>query len=126
MTMIRPSVLVIEDDLDLGLLLKRVLSPAFNVALAPDAETALWRFVTGERFDAILCDVSLPRMDGATLVEQLRKIDSSQARRVIVLTANPHSRSAAKLSDHLVLAKPFRAPELREAIGRMSAAADVR
>jgi CheY-like chemotaxis protein len=121
--MTRPTVLVIEDDAEVRAMLVRILAPAYSVDIAADGEAALWRFETGERFDVVLCDVSMPNMDGPSLVHHLRRLDAAQARRVIVLTGNAASASAARLSEHFVVEKPFRVSELRELIGRVSAAA---
>jgi CheY-like chemotaxis protein len=53
-------------------------------AVSSDGEAALWRFESGERFDVVICDVLMPAMDGASLVEHLQRLDPDQARRVIV------------------------------------------
>jgi CheY-like chemotaxis protein len=123
MTATRPTVLVIEDDLIVSAMLVRVLSPAFNVSVSVDGEAALWRFETGERFDVVICDVHLPRMDGPAVVEHLRRMDADQARRVVVMTGDAQSTAAAQLSNHFTVEKPFHVPELRELIGRVSTAA---
>jgi CheY-like chemotaxis protein len=123
MTAQRRTVLLIDDNVEVRSTLVRVLSTCYDVSIADDGETALWRFEQGQRFDVVLCDVFMPKMDGAVLVDHLRRLDADQARRVIVLTSNADSPLAARLSDHYVVEKPFNLGELRELIDRVSAAA---
>jgi CheY-like chemotaxis protein len=118
----RPTVLIVEDDANVRTMMARALAPACNVAVAVDGEAALWRFATGERFDVVLCDACMPVMDGAALVEQLRRIDADQVRRVIVVTGAVDSLPAAQLAGHFVIEKPFRVPELRALIDRVASA----
>jgi CheY-like chemotaxis protein len=118
----RPTVLIVEDDLDVRATLLRVLAPSYEVTIVDNGGTALWRFESGQRFDVVLCDLSLPRMNGPVLVDHLRQLDPEQARRVIVMTGDAHSPMAAKLADHYVIEKPFDLGELRELVDRVSAA----
>lgn len=116
------TVLIVDDDVGLRTILVRLLGAAYDVSIADDGETALWRFEQGERFDVVLCDVGMPRMNGAVLVEQLRRLDADQARRVIVVTADAETPLAAQLSGHYVVEKPFDRRELRELVDRVSSA----
>jgi len=116
----RRSVLIIEDDLDVRTVLLAILGRTYDVAIADNGATALSRFESGERFDVILCDVLMPRMDGPALIEHLIRIAPEQARRVIVLTANVDSPEAARLADHHVVEKPFNVRHLRELIAQVS------
>jgi len=120
----RRTVLVIEDDLRGRAALLRILGPRYEVSLADNGEAALELIDQGQRFDVILSDVCMPRMDGATFVEQLRQRDADQAARVIVLTANPNSASACRLSAHyFLIEKPYDIPTLRDLVDKVSAAA---
>ena len=104
-------------------MLVRVLGVSYETSIADDGETALWRFENGQRFDVVLCDACMPRMDGAVLMAHLQRLDADQARRVIVLTGDASSQTAAQLSGHYVMEKPFNVRELRELVARVSAAA---
>ncbi|MDB4965836.1 MAG: hybrid sensor histidine kinase/response regulator [Myxococcales bacterium] len=119
----RRSVLVVEDDVDVRGMLLRVLGSSYDVSIADDGDVALLRFEQGERFDAVVCDVCMPRMNGPVLVEHLLRLDPDQAGRVIVLTGDADSAVSARLSSHFVVEKPFRVRELRELVARVSAAA---
>ena len=119
----RLTVLVVEDDLDVRAALLRILGSEYEVTIADDGRSALSRFEDGQRFDVVLCDVSMPKMNGPVLVENLRRIDPCQASRVIVLTGDVGSPLAAKLGGYYVVEKPFDVSELRQLVGRVSAAA---
>jgi CheY-like chemotaxis protein len=123
MTAQRRTVLVVDDDLSVRGMLIRILGRAYDISTAHDGETALCLFSQGKRFDVVLCDVMMPRMDGAVFLEQLRRLDADQASRVIMLTANAKTPLAARLAGHYVVEKPFDVGELRELVDRVSGAA---
>lgn len=117
------TVLIVEDDVGVRTMLVRMLGSSYDVSIADDGEAALWRFEHGQRFDVVLCDVSMPRMDGAALLEHLRRLDADQARRVIVVTANAETPLAARLMGHYIVEKPFNVRKLRELVDLVSTAA---
>jgi CheY-like chemotaxis protein len=123
MTAQRRTLLVVEDSLSLRAMLLRILGRTYDVSTADDGETALQRFNQGQRFDVVLCDLDMPRMDGAVLLEQLRRLDADQASRVIVLTGHAEAPLATRVAGHHVFAKPFDVAKLRELVDRVSGAA---
>jgi DNA-binding response OmpR family regulator len=65
-------VLIIDDDRDLGGLIKQYLEPlGYTVALEYDGPGGVERAL-GETFDAIILDVTLPGMDGFEVLKRLR------------------------------------------------------
>jgi CheY-like chemotaxis protein len=119
----RSTVLVVEDDPGARTTLLRILGALYNVTIAEDGAAALWLMESGQRFDVVLCDVRMPKMDGVTFVERLVQLDADQARRVIVVTGDPSSARAARLSSHYFVGKPYNVRELRELVARVIAAA---
>lgn len=119
----RRTVLIVDDDVIVRDTVKRVLGAAYEIKIADTGETALWRIESGERFDVVLLDVNMPRMDGGEFLKNLRRLDAAQAKRVIILTANWDTPQAASLAGHYVVEKPFEVAKLRELIDRVSAAA---
>ena len=68
-------ILVVEDDLPLAKLLSAWLqTQGFTVAMATDGEAAMEAIETAgeERFDLLLLDLTLPKMDGLALLGYLR------------------------------------------------------
>jgi CheY-like chemotaxis protein len=66
-----PRILVIDDEQSLLRAYERVLRSRYNVVTASDGEEALAR-LDGAGFDAILCDMVMPRLSGAELFELVR------------------------------------------------------
>jgi two-component system, OmpR family, response regulator len=65
-------ILVVEDDVRLGSLLRRGLGEeGYAVDLATTGEDALWR-VAEDNYDAVVLDVGLPDVDGFTVCRRIR------------------------------------------------------
>ncbi len=70
-------ILLVEDDLNMGFLLSEFLEEnGFEIKLCRDGESGLLAFSRGP-FDLCIFDVMMPRMDGFTLAEQCRRLNSS-------------------------------------------------
>ena len=70
-----PKILLVEDDSNLGTVLKNYLElHDFKVELYRDGILGLAAF-RREKYDICLLDVMMPNMDGFTLAEEIRNID---------------------------------------------------
>lgn len=100
--------LVVEDDGELSSVLVRGLSAeGFDVCVARDGAEALTR-TQQQRFDAIVLDLMLPRMNGLRFCELLR--DGRDPTPVLVLTARQDERDETEALDigaDDYLTKPF-------------------
>ena len=67
-----------------------------RVTTAPDGAAALERLRTGN-FDAILCDLRMPRLDGPGLIRELEAIRPDLAARLLLMTGDA-LRAASALS----------------------------
>lgn len=78
-------VLVVDDDVPLAQLLRQQLeNQSYTVSMAHDGESAQQAILDG-RFDLVILDLNLPKLDGISLLQQIRP---SQPRLpVLVLTA---------------------------------------
>ncbi len=81
-------VLVAEDN-EINLELMRYLLVSFghDVATAPDGESAV-RAVERERFDLVVCDVHMPRMDGLQFLAAIRSRTDIVVPAVVAVTAS--------------------------------------
>jgi signal transduction histidine kinase len=111
--MSRPSsgrILVVDDEPIVCFSLERLLSKEGSVLAVTTAKEALATIVSGERFDVILCDLMLPEMDGPALYDEVKKVDPSQAARMVFVTGGVFT---ARARDFLAsvknprLGKPF-------------------
>lgn len=82
-------VLCIDDDAPIREMLKDVLTEAgYEVVTANDGAEglALWK---KSRFDLLVTDLLLPKIDGIRLAEQIRAVDRNA--KILVVTAINHS-----------------------------------
>ena len=118
----RARVLVIDDEPALCSIVDRLLNPDHDVVVAFDAISALERIDAEGPFDAVLCDLMMPRMSGMDFHAQLIDRASVMAERVIFLTGGAFSSRAAQFLDRVPnprLDKPFDPTALRRAIAKL-------
>jgi CheY-like chemotaxis protein len=79
------TILLVDDNKD-GLVVRRSLLEelGYHVEISANAEEALKLF-SASRFDLIVTDHKMPRMNGTELIERIRKLDPNA--RVILLSA---------------------------------------
>jgi DNA-binding NtrC family response regulator len=114
------SILIIDDDYQVLRALRLVLeADGHNVHDAPDGKTALRRFA-GDPTDLVITDIYMPEMDGLDFLERVR--ETFPEARIIAMSGGgilPRGQTlehAITLGAAAILQKPFKAPELREAI----------
>ncbi|RUT31094.1 response regulator transcription factor [Arsenicitalea aurantiaca] len=106
-------VLIAEDDARIAdTLVAALASAGFVAEVEADGEIAHYRG-ENERFDAVLLDLGLPRLDGLTLLKRWRKADIQVP--VLILTARGQWEERvegieAGADDYVV--KPFRVEEV--------------
>jgi CheY-like chemotaxis protein len=118
------SVLVVEDERALAEAVVEALTDAgLKVDHAGDGEEALARVRQGT-YDAVVCDLKMPRVDGMTLYRAIAAATPALARRVIFVTGDVAGTDAERFledSGCRWLAKPFRLADLllavRETLG---------
>ncbi|MBI4550295.1 MAG: type II/IV secretion system protein [Candidatus Omnitrophica bacterium] len=89
-----PSILVVEDDRDMRLLLRRLLeSRGYEIIIAEDGVEALLT-LGKKKFDLILSDVNMPNLNGFKLLEML----SQKGIRIPVLFLTGQSREEDEIT----------------------------
>ncbi len=69
-----PQILIIDDERAIRKTLTEILSyEGYEVSEAPDGEAGLL-MAKEKAFDAIFCDIKMPRMDGLEVLEKLREL----------------------------------------------------
>ncbi len=118
-----PSVLVIEDDLDMGRFLGQILGERYRVEVARDGSDGLARAVLAVP-DLILTDLKMPGLSGEELIEELRARPLTRDVPVVVLTARAEERLRVSMlragADDFLL-KPFDPGELLARVDRLVA-----
>jgi CheY-like chemotaxis protein len=109
------AVLVVEDEAALGAAVAESLRDAgFTVERASDGLEALER-VRQQPFDLIVCDLKMPRLDGAAFYRELEARDAGMTRRILFVTGDVAGTEAERFledSGCRWLAKPFRLRDL--------------
>jgi DNA-binding response OmpR family regulator len=109
----KAKVLLAEDDLSLGYVIKDNLQDAgYEVVLCPDGQTAIEKF-DKTQFDICLLDVMMPNKDGFTVARKIRQL--SDMIPILFLTAK--SMEEDKIKGFLTgaddyITKPFSMQEL--------------
>ena len=81
----KTKILLCEDDENLGMLLREYLQAKnYNVTLAPDGEAG-YQLFTNDKFDLCILDVMMPKKDGFTLAQDIRKTNNNIP--IVFLTA---------------------------------------
>ncbi|MBM3302527.1 MAG: response regulator [Deltaproteobacteria bacterium] len=107
-------ILVIDDEELILSLLSRILTwEGYHVACASNGQIALAQ-IQDTGYDAIICDLRMPVMDGLTFYEELARTSPDLAARVVFSTdvIIPETQNLLLETGRGVLPKPFQLEEL--------------
>jgi protein-histidine pros-kinase len=122
--------ILVAEDVPTNQLVARTLltKHGYQVTIAGDGVHAVEAFIAG-RFDAVLMDMQMPRLDGIAATARIREFEVSQSARdagerrvpIIALTANAFAEDRqrclnAGMDDFL--SKPFKADEVFATLDR--------
>jgi CheY-like chemotaxis protein len=111
-------VLVVEDEPALAVAVSEALVDAgFTVDRSGDGEEGLTR-LTEARYDLIVCDLKMPRIDGMQFYRAMAAATPALARRVIFVTGDVAGTDAERFLEETGcrwLSKPFRLGDLLRA-----------
>ena len=115
-------ILIAEDDGDQHVIITDFLkSRGYETVAVPNGEEVLERLAVG-RFDLLILDLAMPKVDGWTVLRQLRAQPETQGIPVIVLTAHAfaHDREKAfQAGCNEFIAKPFDPYELLQSVQQL-------
>ena len=120
----KKKVLVADDEMYIGQLIKRALSNDYNVILANNGEEAL-NIARNEHPDLVLMDILMPKLDGYTTCYQIKNDPATRAIPVIMLTGIGHDlnrKLAGGMGADGYITKPFNPIELLNAVKQHEAA----
>lgn len=90
------SILAVDDSASMRQMVAFTLKGAgYNVIEAADGQEALDK-ARGETVDLVLTDQNMPRMDGITLVQNLRALATYSATPILILTTESSDEMKAK------------------------------
>jgi len=110
----RARILLVDDNTDMREYVKRLLAAKYDVEATGDGQSAL-EATRREKFELVLSDVMMPKLDGFALLKALRADERTRTIPVILLSARAGEAArvegmGAGADDYLI--KPFSAREL--------------
>ena len=112
-------VLVVDDDPAVLRAFRRVLQDEHDIVTARDGSEALRVVLGGTRVDAIICDISMPKLDGPAFFSELFELRPQLMPRVVFCTGGPPNEKTQRFLERLqapLLFKPVAAADLQRAI----------
>ena len=117
------TVLTVDDSASMRALLRAALtSRGFAVEQCEDGQEALEWLATNE-VDVVITDINMPRLDGFSLIEQLRTSALHADRPILVLTTESSDEKKMRARDAGAtgwIVKPFDADKLTTALRRVT------
>ena len=114
--------LLADDDEGLRRIFARAFrADGFDVEVAEDGEAAL-RMLEEHRYDAVLTDISMPRVSGIELLRAVRERDADVP--IVLMTGGPDLETALQAIEHgafRYLVKPVQLNELKSVVRRAAA-----
>ncbi|MDZ4876301.1 MAG: Sensor histidine kinase RcsC [Chroococcidiopsis cubana SAG 39.79] len=119
-----PKILIVDDAIAFRRILERILTAAgYKVVQCRDGQEALEKLSSSEeRFDLAISDLEMPRVDGLSLLREIRASSQWQKLPVIVLTSREnqwHRQTAFGLGATEYFTKPFCTDDLLQAIANL-------
>jgi CheY-like chemotaxis protein len=117
------DVLVVDDEPELVAMLEEVLAQdGHRMVTAPDGLAALALLRDGE-FDAVLCDIRMPRLDGPALARELEASRPDLAARLLLITGDALRAAPAvpAAQRERLLQKPLDPDEVRRRVAELVA-----
>ena len=114
----KKKILVVDDEINIGLLLENFLSEKYDVTQMNDSELAL-EWLESNMPDLIICDIQMPKVTGYAFLSSVRSRGFTSHTPFIMLSAKSESKERIKcyqLGAQDYLTKPFNPEELEEVI----------
>jgi signal transduction histidine kinase len=107
-------VLLVDDEPLVATSAKRILNSVCEVVVVTNAQEALERLSSGQRFDLVLCDLMMPEMTGMEFYEELSRSAPGVVSRVLFLSGGAMTPAAQRfLEGKPWIEKPFDGQSLR-------------
>lgn len=106
-------ILVVDDDPDIGMMLKLMLEYHGYSVLATERAEKAEEIIRNEHFDLLIMDMLMSGINGTDICSRLKKDNTSATLPVIMISAHPNAREIclAAGADEF-MAKPFDMDEL--------------
>jgi len=112
-------ILVIDDEKNICELIKQILSAEGHLVKTLSSGVEALKFLKKNRPDVIITDIKMPGMDGSRIYEEIKRIDSNLAKRIVFITGdilNKETQAFLEKTGALNLPKPFSINELKDIV----------
>jgi CheY-like chemotaxis protein len=117
--MSKPFALIVEDHVDAAVIFTEALKKTgYQTETIRAGDTALARLSTAVP-DLVILDLSLPRVSGPQILDEIRADPRLTQTRVVVATAHPQLADRIRTKADLVLIKPISYTQLCEVVGSL-------
>jgi CheY-like chemotaxis protein len=116
----------VDDEPEIADLVRELLEGADHEVVTAESGAVALVMLAEARFDAIVSDLHMPDVDGATLWREVRARDAALARRMLFVTGDTLSPSVRQFLDDArcpSLAKPFTKADLLAQVAALLARA---
>jgi PAS domain S-box-containing protein len=116
----RKRVLVVDDEIEVGHAIKRILGSDHDTVLVSSGVAAL-PLLTEAAWDIVFCDLMMPEMSGPELYGKILEISPQLAPRFVFVSAGTFDDSVRQFLTRVpngLLDKPFAAEDLRALVSR--------
>lgn len=120
MNLIKPTILIVDDETSIREAFLMVLQGEYNVLVAASGEAALKRIVD-EKVDLVFLDIRMPGMDGIETLKRIKSLDDTIE--VVMVTAVndvQKARYSIELGANNYIVKPFDVDQILETAKRLS------
>ncbi|MES2216953.1 MAG: response regulator [Pseudomonadota bacterium] len=118
--MVKKQILLVDDELMLLYSLKRMLDDLYDITIAAGGRKAIDLINDkNNHYDLIICDVSMPDVNGVNLYLYIAKHHPELQKKIIFMTGGPSSVYLDDFFmsiDNIRLSKPFEYEDLRQTI----------
>ena len=113
------NILLVDDDISSVTALKNLLEHEYTLKIASNGVDAFKFFKTG-RYNVVITDVMMPKMDGIELLKAIRKDDKDTY--VILLTGYPNAKNikaAKRYNAYELFTKPLDVERLMKVLSKI-------
>jgi two-component system chemotaxis response regulator CheY len=116
------TLLIVDDSASIRQVVSMTLKGAgYDVIEACDGADALGK-LNGRKFNLIISDLNMPKMDGLTLLEEVKKLPAYKFTPFVLLTTetDPSKRERAKAAGAKAwVVKPFQPQQMLDAVAKL-------
>jgi len=121
-TAMKPTILIVDDELPIRRLLEFFLSTNYNVIVKEDVPEAMNWLIKGNKPDAMILDIEMPVYSGKDLLKIVREDNSNINIPIIMLSGNEKTAERIEClnlgaDDYLI--KPFNPQELEARVNNL-------